>query len=95
MLNQAPALRQAVRAVPGHRQFRLEPWVMLLPASCALARLLQLDNCFEAAVDESLAVERHVSHQMPTGTRLAKHTFVGDKGDYYDINDGAKQSDSY
>lgn len=32
---------------------------------------------------------------LPTGTRLAKHTFVGDKGDYYDINDGAPQSESY
>ena len=31
----------------------------------------------------------------PTGTRLAKHTFVGDKGDYYDIDDGVPQSDSY
>lgn len=31
----------------------------------------------------------------PTGTRLAKHTFVGDKGDYYDINDGVPQSNRY
>ena len=31
----------------------------------------------------------------PTGTRLAKHTFVGDKGDYYDIDDGLPQSQSY
>lgn len=31
----------------------------------------------------------------PTGTRIAKHTFVGDKGDYYDINDGAPQSDAF
>ena len=31
----------------------------------------------------------------PTGTRLAKHTFVGDKGDYYEINDGLPQSQSY
>ena len=30
-----------------------------------------------------------------TGTRLAKHTFVGDKGDYYDIDDGAPQSTGY
>jgi hypothetical protein len=31
----------------------------------------------------------------PTGTRLAKHTFVRDKGDYYDIDDGLPQSQSY
>jgi hypothetical protein len=31
----------------------------------------------------------------PTSLRLAKHTFVGDKGDYYDIDDGLPQSDSY
>lgn len=31
----------------------------------------------------------------PTGTRLAKHTFVVDKGDYYDIDDNVPQSDSY
>jgi hypothetical protein len=31
----------------------------------------------------------------PTGTRLAKHTFVGDKGDYYDIDDALPQSQSY
>ena len=30
--------------------------------------------------------------ESPTGTRLAKHTFVGDKGDYYKINDGVPQS---
>jgi len=27
----------------------------------------------------------------PTGTRLHKHIFVGDKGDYYDIADGLPQ----
>ena len=31
----------------------------------------------------------------PTGLQLAKHTFVGDKGDYYEISDGIAQSDSY
>jgi hypothetical protein len=31
----------------------------------------------------------------PTGTRLAKHTFVGDKGDYYDLDPGAPQSRTY
>ncbi len=31
----------------------------------------------------------------PTGLTLAKHTFVADKGDYYEISDGAPQSDSY
>ena len=28
---------------------------------------------------------------LPTGTRLGKHIFVGDKGDYYDIADGLPQ----
>ena len=32
---------------------------------------------------------------LPTGTRLAKHTFVNDKGDYYDLDDGLPQSASY
>jgi len=27
----------------------------------------------------------------PTGTKIAKHIFVADKGDYYDIADGAPQ----
>ena len=31
----------------------------------------------------------------PTGTHLAKHTFVGDKGDYYEIGDGVAQSEGY
>jgi hypothetical protein len=31
----------------------------------------------------------------PTGMKLSKHTFVGDKGDYYEIADGVAQSDSY
>jgi len=31
----------------------------------------------------------------PTGTRLRKHTFVGSKGDYYDIADGVPQSEGY
>lgn len=31
----------------------------------------------------------------PTGLRIAKHTFVRDKGDYYDIDDGAPQSDAF
>ncbi len=30
-----------------------------------------------------------------TGTRIGKHTFVGDKGDYYDIPDDAEQSDGF
>ena len=29
----------------------------------------------------------------PTGTRLGKHTFVADKGDYYDIDDGIPRSE--
>jgi hypothetical protein len=28
----------------------------------------------------------------PTGTRLEKHIFVADKGDYYDIGDGLPQN---
>jgi hypothetical protein len=31
----------------------------------------------------------------PTGMRLSKHAFVGDKGDYYEISDGVSQSESY
>ena len=31
----------------------------------------------------------------PTGMQLAKHTFVGDKGDYYELCDGITQSDGY
>jgi hypothetical protein len=33
--------------------------------------------------------------ERPTGARLAKHTFVDDKGDYYEINDGLPQSRGY
>ena len=29
--------------------------------------------------------------ESPTGTRLDKHIFVADKGDYYDIDDGLPQ----
>jgi len=35
------------------------------------------------------------SFDSPTGTRLAKHTFVADKGDYYDIADGVPQGRDY
>ena len=31
----------------------------------------------------------------PSGVRLGRHTFVGDKGDYYDITDGLPQSAAY
>ena len=31
----------------------------------------------------------------PTGRRIRKHTFVGDKGDYYEIDDGAPQSQGF
>jgi hypothetical protein len=31
----------------------------------------------------------------PTGVRISKHTFVADKGDYYDIDDGAPQSTTF
>ena len=33
--------------------------------------------------------------EAPTGLKLAKHTFVRDKGDYYDIEHGVSQSASY
>jgi hypothetical protein len=33
--------------------------------------------------------------ESPTGVRLARHTFVGSKGDYYEITDGLPQSESY
>ena len=33
--------------------------------------------------------------EPPTGVRLAKHIFVGDKGDYYEIEDGLPQSQRY
>lgn len=33
--------------------------------------------------------------EKPTGVRLSKHTFVGDKGDYYDITDGLPQSEDF
>jgi hypothetical protein len=31
----------------------------------------------------------------PTNLRLSKHTFSGDKGDYYEVSDGVAQSESY
>ena len=31
----------------------------------------------------------------PTGLRLAKHTFVGQKSDYYDIADGVPQRETF
>jgi len=31
----------------------------------------------------------------PTGTRLAKHTFVGEKSDYYEIADGLPQREKF
>jgi hypothetical protein len=33
--------------------------------------------------------------EAPTGVRLAKHIFVGDKGDYYEIADGAPQAERW
>jgi hypothetical protein len=33
--------------------------------------------------------------EMPTGTRLGKHIFVADKGDYYDIADGLPQTEGW
>jgi hypothetical protein len=32
------------------------------------------------------------SFESPTGTRLAKHIFTADKGDYYDLGDGLPQN---
>lgn len=31
----------------------------------------------------------------PTATEFSKHTFVGDKGDYYEIDDGLPQSTGF
>jgi len=31
----------------------------------------------------------------PTNSHIAKHTYVGDKGDYYDITNGVGQSEGY
>lgn len=31
----------------------------------------------------------------PTGLRLSKHTFVADKGDYYEIADGLPQNENF
>ncbi len=33
--------------------------------------------------------------ESPTGLRMARHIFVADKGDYYDIADGLPQLDKY
>jgi hypothetical protein len=33
--------------------------------------------------------------EAPTGTRLGKHIFVGDKGDYYEIADGLPQIEKW
>ncbi len=33
--------------------------------------------------------------ECPTGLGLSKHTFVGEKGDYYEIADGVQQSEGY
>lgn len=35
------------------------------------------------------------SVDAPTGLRVVKHIFVGDKGDYYDITDGLPQFEGY
>ncbi len=32
---------------------------------------------------------------QPLGRKLSKHTFVGEKGDYYDIADGVTQSEGF
>ena len=32
---------------------------------------------------------------QPTGARIRKHTFVKEKGDYYEINDGAPQAEEF
>jgi hypothetical protein len=34
------------------------------------------------------------SFDGPTGTKIAQHIFVGDKGDYYDLCDGVPQYDT-
>lgn len=43
---------------------------------------------------------RHIAVAMglfdtPTGASIAKHTFVGERGDYYTLDDGIPQSEGY
>jgi len=35
------------------------------------------------------------SLDKPSGTKLVRHIFVADKGDYYDLSDGLPQHESY
>ena len=48
---------------------------------------------FWAAHDEDTMSFALGALEAPTGLRLAKHIFVKDKGDYYDIADGVPQQD--
>jgi hypothetical protein len=47
---------------------------------------------WEPLAGQSIAVAMG-AFDAPTDTRLAKHIFVADKGDYYDIADGLPQND--
>jgi hypothetical protein len=47
---------------------------------------------WEPLAGQSIAVAMG-AFDAPTDTRLAKHIFVADKGDYYEIADGLPQND--
>jgi hypothetical protein len=47
---------------------------------------------WEPLAGQSIAVAMG-AFDVPTDTRLAKHIFVADKGDYYEIADGLPQND--
>jgi hypothetical protein len=49
-------------------------------------------SLFWDPVKESFIAVAMGAFDGPTGTRLARHIFVGDRGDYYDISDGLPQS---
>jgi hypothetical protein len=49
---------------------------------------------WDAAGREKIAIAMG-AFDLPTGTHLEKHIFVGDKGDYYEIADGLPQDDRW
>ena len=49
---------------------------------------------WESATDDSTAISAG-SLDLPTGLRLARHIFVDDKSDYYEIDDGLPQFAGY
>ena len=49
---------------------------------------------WDRAGDDRLVIAMG-AFESPTGTRLEKHIFVADKGDYYDIADGLPQAERW